>query len=974
MDFLDNSTTNLPCAITERRFSELLSRNVHQRGGALSSCIQTIQNRAKRILLEGQTHIKVKGIEHDKENNVIINIITRACGNNPLYASKWFIKTDSGLNRHWIQIVRQGASIPEQGWKIHISAASCSALEILQRVLFILLAEDANFKIAASLEKLDYLNQGKGGLSQIGKFITVYANDNAQAVFLASLLHNATKGKELRYPDIPSDRQLSLGSLIYYRYGSFGNQLVQTPEGNIIPSIRAANGQLVPDFRGTTYIAPNWTTDPFVEAGLSDELLEETLLINQRYLLLSIIHQSPYGGVYLGIDIISARTRIIKRARRDSGIDNYGRDTRDRLYHEAKILCDLAPNSSFPEPFDLIESNNDLFLVMQDMEGETLQQYISEIRTQGLFVACKQVVTWGRELASHLARIHKKGYIYRDLKSTNIIVGPASQLCLVDFELCHEFRAIAPPFGIGTRGYTSPQQQVGQVPTIADDIYGLGAILYFMITCAEPSLAPIPHNLFNLPPELLNPEIPASLKDLIARCLHYEPRERFASIESLDTALSTIEENLATVSVLFGSRQIIRRDTDLEWEFRDMAYELGKTICSVAESVPDGRGMTWSSSHDLCKGNRSIDLNTGTAGVVIALAELVSVRPSGNDCYLDTLAEGARWLKYAPYPGNVPLPGLYVGEAGRGAALLRAGQVLGDSELINSAVAIGHWVSLQDYASPDVFNGTAGRLFFHVLLYDETGESSHLKAAVKAGESLLAIAEAADEGELCWRIPPGYSSLSGFAFLGYAHGAAGISDVLLDLYEISNDERFLLAAQRAGRWLARLASPALEDGSGLNWPDCAGDSVSGAFWCRGAAGIGRFFLHASVLSILQDAGNIAERAARTVARVGRWNSPTQCHGLSGSIEFLLDMYQSTNNRAYMNEAWALASILRAYGVVHENNKVWPSESPTTYTPDYMVGYSGVLACMLRLSNPMHLPHLLSRSGFRRTAATWYQRE
>lgn len=344
------------------------------------------------------------------------------------------------------------------------------------------------------------------------------------------------------------------------------------------------------------------------------------------------------------------------------------------------------------------------------------------------------------------------------------------------------------------------------------------------------------------------------------------------------------------------------------------------------------------------------DLCVGGAGAVLALAELVG--ELGDPEHRSALAEGARWLKSAPHLGGQPLPGLYVGEAGVGAALLRAGQVLSDGELVDIAIERGRWISSLSHASPDMFNGTAGRLRFHLLLWDQTDDPEHLRHALKAGESLLESAEDTGDGGLCWTIPPGDGGLSGPAQLGYAHGAAGIADALLDLFEVTEDDRFLSAAQNAGRWLARQAVPVLDDDSGLDWPHVEGRPPAGAAWCHGATGIGRFFLHAAELGgAIPGAADLAARAARTVARGARSQGPTQCHGLAGNIEFLLDVYRATGDEAYLAEARSLARLLGAFGREQDGLIIFPSDSPEMFTPDYMTGYAGVALCMLRLSRP-----------------------
>jgi hypothetical protein len=71
-----------------------------------------------------------------------------------------------------------GRSPREQGWKLHFSATVVWAEEVLRQALPVLRREDASFKVAASLRTLDALNQGRWQISQIGKFITVYPNDD----------------------------------------------------------------------------------------------------------------------------------------------------------------------------------------------------------------------------------------------------------------------------------------------------------------------------------------------------------------------------------------------------------------------------------------------------------------------------------------------------------------------------------------------------------------------------------------------------------------------------------------------------------------------------------------------------------------------------------------------------------------------------------------------------------------------------
>jgi lantibiotic modifying enzyme len=231
-----------------------------------------------------------------------------------------------------------------------------------------------------------------------------------------------------------------------------------------------------------------------------------------------------------------------------------------------------------------------------------------------------------------------------------------------------------------------------------------------------------------------------------------------------------------------------------------------------------------------------------------------------------------------------------------------------------------------------------------------------------AGEELLSAAEITEAGIL-WRIPTGYGGMSGKAHIGYAHGASGIADALLYLFEATGDERCLRVAIGAAKSLSRTATPFLVDESGVNWPTFEGGERNAGFWCHGATGVGKFFLHIAQGQYLTEGLSFAERAALSAAYGARWAGATQCHGLSGNIEFLLDMFQATGNNNYLTEAYTLASLLRAFAIEREEGLVWMTEYPDVVSPGYMTGYAGVAACLLRLANPQ-LPHLFSRRGFR----------
>jgi lantibiotic modifying enzyme len=317
----------------------------------------------------------------------------------------------------------------------------------------------------------------------------------------------------------------------------------------------------------------------------------------------------------------------------------------------------------------------------------------------------------------------------------------------------------------------------------------------------------------------------------------------------------------------------------------------------------------------------------------------------------------------------MPRPGLYNGEAGVAFALLRAGQVLKDDDLLDEAIRRGLWVADLPFTTPGMFNGTAGRVRFHLLLWDATGDDVHLDAAIAAGDHLLESAQEAGpepgSGMLCWAMPPGDVRHGGRIYTGYSLGASGIGDALLDLFDVTGEQRFMTVAHGALRWVLSLANPALNDESGSDWPPVEGDGLKGAFWGHGASGVGIFLLNALKHGMLPRSDASLERAARTAARGTRWAGPTLAYGLGGPLEFLLDAYQQTSNRDYLDSAESLASVLETHAVEEDGYLFWPSEDSTLFTPDFLVGYSGVAILMLRLAFPNHVPRVITLAASRR---------
>ena len=724
-------------------------------------------------------------------------------------------------------------------------------------------------------------------------------------------------------------------------------------------SVPTPDNQLVPDKRTTKYQPPFEREDPFLASGIATDLPQKARLLARRYLIVGTISANIQHTVSLAVDVEQQRTCIIK----SSGHPwqhALPESERQYLRREAQVLQALGPHPRIPEFFDLLEDENNSYLVMSDVPGELLMERLNKELVTDL-LPFQQILIWAIDLAEVLDAIHHHGFVYADLKPTNVIIGPDGQCYLVDFELAAR---LGTPGNqrLGTRGYISPQQNAGQPHCITDDIYSFGALLYLLVTGVEASHAPDPTALLARPVELLRPDVPPALQAIIERCLQPYPEKRYADMTELLAALRTLPEGHLQQN--HCDEETITRRAMSEAQARERAMALLQTLCATAQETGQGNGLTWKTKHPVANDYALRDLNVGHAGTLLALAALTAeLKLSGAR---DVLARGADALCAMPPHSDPPLPGLYVGEAGVGAALLLAGQVLEDETLIARVVERSQCISRLPHTSPDITHGTAGRLLFHLLVWEETREQEHLAFALACGEQLVQLAQVREPGEVCWTLAGTIQGFSQSAYPGYAHGVAGIADALLDLFEVTGDERLQPVILGAARWLQRLAIPVLMDQSGLNWPHTEEEKRPFlAHWCHGATGVGHFFLHASRHSWVPGALDIAIRAARTVTRLTRFGGPTLCHGLAGSIEFLLDLYQETHDTTYLVDARTFGVLLEAFATKDaEDHLVFYTDQYNIVSPDYQVGYAGIMTSLLRLSTPDRIPMLLSRAGFR----------
>lgn len=437
------------------------------------------------------------------------------------------------------------AGDPVQGWKLHVSATVLKAGEVLERVAPFLLSRGVMFKAPAILQELNKINTGLFyGYSQVGKFITVYPQSDGEAVSLAERLDELTAG--MTAPLVPFDLRLRPGSCIYYRYGAFKPVEMKNPDGTLTPAVRDPAGNLFPDARDSAAAKPWWATDPF--AGRRTAALPESAdtQLSTTFRAYRALAQRGRGGVYEAIDVSVSPPRlcVLKEGRAGGEIGWDGRDGFWRVRHEGHVINALRDAGvEAPRVYASFVAEDNYYLVTELIEGETLHDLLRRSRRR---LTISSALTYGTRLADLLSLIHSAGWAWRDCKPANVILTRDGDLRPLDFEgACPA--AFPDPAPWGTPAFSPPARQpVGCVePRIYDDLYALGATIYFMLT------ASLPRDPDPVPLGRLRRDVPAEARRIISELLDTNPRSR--------PSPQTVADCLANAILLVGRSRGGRR-------------------------------------------------------------------------------------------------------------------------------------------------------------------------------------------------------------------------------------------------------------------------------------------------------------------------------------------------------------------------------------------------------------------------------
>jgi WD40 repeat protein len=217
-----------------------------------------------------------------------------------------------------------------------------------------------------------------------------------------------------------------------------------------------------------------------------------------------------------------------------------------RFKAEAEAAASLAHPNIVPI-YEIGEHQGQHYFSMGLIEGPNLRSAISSFK---LGPNPERAVRLATTVASAVHYAHQRGVLHRDIKPSNILLDAAGEPHLTDFGLAKliekESTLTRTNAVLGTPAYISPEQARGDTKevTTAADVYGVGAVLYEMLTGSAPfaggtSLETIRQVLEQEPrrPSACDPRIDRDLETICLKCLEKEPGKRYSSAAGLASDL-----------------------------------------------------------------------------------------------------------------------------------------------------------------------------------------------------------------------------------------------------------------------------------------------------------------------------------------------------------------------------------------------------------------------------------------------------
>ena len=257
---------------------------------------------------------------------------------------------------------------------------------------------------------------------------------------------------------------------------------------------------------------------------------------------------------------------------------------------EFRSLADIA-HPNIASLYDLHSEDGDWSFTMELLEAVEFNEYVwsgfaaldetcqvieAQVAQQGKRLSHSVIARLYnalRQVAAGLSTLHQAGVLHRDIKHSNIMVTTEGRVVLVDFGLAVDATTGGKGTIQGTPAFMAPEQCAGGASSAATDWYGIGVMLYEVLTGQLPFIGSIETLLTRKRKEIptepreIEPSIPADLNDLCVKLLQIKPEDRPSVTEILTTIgagseIALLNNNLAAVER--SDIELVGRDRQLK--------------------------------------------------------------------------------------------------------------------------------------------------------------------------------------------------------------------------------------------------------------------------------------------------------------------------------------------------------------------------------------------------------------------------
>lgn len=273
-------------------------------------------------------------------------------------------------------------------------------------------------------------------------------------------------------------------------------------------------------------------------------------IIDKKYEIERVLGEGGMGVVYLARDKLTETRVVLKAVLREHA---HRTDYRERILAEGRALARID-HPNVVRLNAMVVEGDALYLVMQYIEGESVDAIIQRHFEEGRPVPVREALRIFRQAAQGVAAAHREGIIHRDLKPANILVRARDGAVKVtDFGIAKLEEDAKVGRGktrgiIGSIAYMAPEQCTGRRDIDKRvDIYSLGVVLFELLTGKLPFDADGSVEIMRMHVEREIPpvsaergDVPKAIDDILRRACAKRPEDRFASCDELLAALERV--------------------------------------------------------------------------------------------------------------------------------------------------------------------------------------------------------------------------------------------------------------------------------------------------------------------------------------------------------------------------------------------------------------------------------------------------